>query len=168
MNRRNRQYHARLIRFNDLDYLVREIFPTDMKELLQIERVVYEGDLLWTRSTFLSELYSKEPHLYLGVFDKCELVAFIGMRVDIYDGHVTNLAVLPQYQKQGIASFLLGEVEKFARKNIGMQLSLEVRVTNVDAQRLYRKFGFISMRRLPRYYDKNHEDALEMVKMLYD
>lgn len=49
-----------------------------------------------------------------------------------------------------------------------MQMSLEVRVTNLDAQRLYRKFGFISRRRLPRYYDKNQEDALEMVKMLDD
>ena len=168
ITRRKRKYHAKLVSFNALDYLVREIFPTDMKELLRIERVVYDGDLPWTRSIFLSELYSKKPHLYLGVFDKRQLVAFIGMRVDIYDGHVTNLAVLPQYQKQGIASFLLGEVEKFARKNVCMQMSLEVRVTNLDAQRLYRKFGFISRRRLPRYYDKNQEDALEMVKMLDD
>ena len=70
ITRRKRKYHAKLVSFNALDYLVREIFPTDMKELLRIERVVYEGDLPWTRSIFLSELYSKKAHLYLGVFDK--------------------------------------------------------------------------------------------------
>lgn len=166
--RNHRSYQAKTKQFKEKELLIREIFATDMKNLLDIERVVYEGDLPWTRSTFLYELYSKKPHLYLGVFDERKMVAFIGLRVDKKDGHVTNFAVLPNYQNLGIGTFLLNEVQHFAQIKFCEQLSLEVRVTNLDAQRLYRRFGFVSQKILENYYDKYQEDALEMVKNLHD
>lgn len=146
--------------------LLRPLTSQDIKALLDLERVVYAGEVPWTRSAFLSELYSPLPHCYLGLEKEGTLIAFVGCRISGLDAHITNIAVLPAYQSRGIGSFLLQRMEVFARKKKCRTMSLEVRFTNKDAQRLYRKQGYVSRAIKENYYDESHEDALDMVKNL--
>ena len=147
-------------------FFARTMVPGVIKQAIQVERVVYAGEVPWTKSAFLSELYSLHTHLYLVLFYQEQMIGFVGLRITGSDGHVTNIAVLPDFQSRGLGSLLLAEVEQFARKNNCQTLSLEVRVSNVDAQRLYRTKGFESRKILSAYYSENQEDAVDMVKVL--
>ncbi|OOG27458.1 ribosomal-protein-alanine N-acetyltransferase [Enterococcus casseliflavus] len=162
------QYPERKKEIRGETYVVRELVGDDIKELLQVERLVYAGELPWTKSAFLSELYSRVKHLYLGILHNERMIGFIGVRILGADAHITNIAIIPDYQGKGIGSFLLGEIERYARKNKCDRLTLEVRLGNRDAQRLYRTLGFVSQAIKTAYYTEGNEDALDMVKFLND
>lgn len=146
-------------------WFVREVTNDDIKALLAVERNVYHGKLPWTKSAFLSELISPLPHLYLCVEAEA-ILAFGGCRIIGNDAHITNIAVDPDFQGSGIGTFLLQELEHFAKKNGCLTMSLEVRLSNRDAQRLYRKLGYVSRAIKTAYYDQTNEDALDMVKYI--
>ncbi|OJG80838.1 ribosomal-protein-alanine acetyltransferase [Enterococcus ratti] len=147
-------------------YQLKELTPKDIKDLLSVEREVYNGELPWTKSAFLSELKSPFQHLYLGIFDEKKLFGFIGARILGLDCHITNIAITPFYQRKTIGTLLIDEIEKFAIMNRCETLSLEVKMSNQDAQRLYRKLGFQSKKVKKGYYTQTNEDGLEMIKFL--
>lgn len=155
-----------LVTIGARQFLLRPITNNDIKALLDLERIVYAGEVPWTRSAFLSELYSPQPHQYLCLEAEEAIIAFVGCRVSALDAHITNIAVLPSYQSQGIGSFLLRRMEGFARSQECRTMSLEVRFSNKEAQRLYRKEGYVSRAIKQNYYDQSNEDALDMVKNL--
>lgn len=165
---KKKQYSPKEPVIDGITYLVREITSEDIKQLLQVERLVYAGKLPWTKSAFLSEIYSRFKHLYLCISHEARIIGFIGIRIFREDGHITNVAVIPEYQGHGIGSFLIQEIEAYARKQQCDILSLEVRIGNRDAQRLYRKMGFVSRTVKSAYYNETNEDALDMVKYLND
>lgn len=159
-------YSDRVVKVAEAIYLLRQMTVGDIKELIQLEREVYEGQIPWTKSAFLSELYSKYNHQYICLLSEGQIIGFIGIRVVLEDGHVTNIAIHPNYQGQGLGTLLIQEVEKFAKKQKCQTMSLEVRISNRDAQRLYRQLGFESRRIMSEYYNEGNEDAVDMVKYL--
>lgn len=161
-----KQYNSQTITFETEEFLIRELEFSDVKELLAVQRLTYKEETAWTRSGFLSELYSRYTHLYLGVLHQEKMIGFMGVRVFLEDGHITNIAIIPEFQGWGIGSFLMKEAENFAKKNRCQTMSLEVRIGNSDAQRLYRRLGFVSRKVLPNYYNEEREDAIDMVKYL--
>jgi ribosomal-protein-alanine N-acetyltransferase len=78
------------------------------------------------------------------------------------EAHITTMAVLPTHRRTGVATVLLLELRQEARRGGARVATLDVRVSNSDAQRLYRAFGFAEVGRRIRYYDDNGEDALVM------
>lgn len=78
------------------------------------------------------------------------------------EGHITNVAVLPEYRGKRIASSLLEEMFDICGKNGIVDYTLEVRVSNFPAISLYEKHGFESEGIRPGYYQDNHEDAMIM------
>ncbi|GEQ48838.1 ribosomal protein S18-alanine N-acetyltransferase [Tetragenococcus koreensis] len=148
----------------DKKFIVREMSTNDIKELLQLEKVIYAGELPWARSAFLAELYSRYVHLYLCILYQDQIVGFVGIRLFFDDAHITHVAVHPNFQKTGIGSLLIKEVEAFAYRQHCQTISLEVRISNIDAKRLYRKLGYETKKRMTQYYKIGNEDALYMVK----
>lgn len=163
---KNRPYDARTVEISMQEYVVRAIVLDDIKDLLSIEREVYAGELPWTKTAFLMELQAADPHLYLLIQKDGQTIGFVGCRIFGEDAHITNVAVLTQYQGNGIGSFLIREVQEFARINDCKKISLEVRISNKNAQRVYRQLGFVSNTIKPAYYSENKEDALEMILYL--
>lgn len=161
-----KHYPMQTVVISNYTYSVREILTSDIKELLAIEREVYEGELPWTKTAFLNELRTDSPKLYLLIKDNEQAIGFIGCRLVGKDAHITNVAVLNKYQGKGIGSFLLDETKKFAEKQGCETMSLEVRMSNKNAQRVYRKMGFVSNAIKRGYYDENNEDALDMILYL--
>lgn len=160
------QYREKVITRKEQEFIVRELTYSDVKSFLDVQRLTYEGQTPWTRSGFLSELYSRYTHLYLGVLYQDKMIGFMGVRIFLEDGHITNIAIIPQFQDWGLGSFLMEEAEVFSRKKACRTMSLEVRQGNSEAQRLYRRLGFVSRKVLPNYYDEDQEDAIDMVKYL--
>ena len=85
-----------------------------------------------------------------------------GLWLSVDEGHVTAIAVAPEYRGRGIGELVLnGLVDQAISLNADM-LTLEVRVSNLVAQQLYLKYGFRPAGTRPRYYTDNSEDALIM------
>ena len=81
--------------------------------------------------------------------------------------HIGNIAILPEYRNQGIATELLNELLKNCKEHGTNYLLLEVRISNVPAQNLYKKLGFEELVVRKHYYknlDGTYEDAIIMSK----
>lgn len=92
------------------------------------------------------------------------IIGFVGVWIIAGEGNITNIAVDPNYRKQGIASKLLEELFKICEKLECPEITLEVRVSNLPAQNLYTKHGFINEGTRKRYYEDTGEDAIIMWK----
>lgn len=154
------------ITINQQDFYLQETTARDIKGLLDVERAIYKDHLPWTRSAFLSEIYHVNKHLYLSLFNEEQICGFIGSRINQTDCHITNIGILPTYQNNGLGHLLIDEIQKFAIMNRCKTLSLELRISNKDAQRLYRSLGFVSQTVQKNYYTETNEDAIEMIKNL--
>lgn len=163
---KGKSFEPRYVTISNEHYFIRKISPEDIKYLLAIEREVYDGKLPWTKSAFLMELKSSSPNLYILVKKKQKIIGFIGCRIFSNDAHITNIAVLTNYQGRGIASFLIREIKRFARDHDCDIVSLEVRMNNKKAQRVYRKAGFVAKAIKSGYYADNDEDAIDMILAL--
>lgn len=82
-----------------------------------------------------------------------------GIWLSLDDGHVTTIAVHPDYRRQGVGELLMLGLIDQAYELKAQQLTLEVRVSNIAAQHLYVKFGFRHQGERKRYYTDNGEDA---------
>ncbi|MEI7546934.1 MAG: ribosomal protein S18-alanine N-acetyltransferase [Actinomycetota bacterium] len=129
--------------------------------ILQIEQASYPRP--WTTGVFQSEidLMRRGERRYLVARDGSELVGYGGLMFVLDDAHVTNIAVAPSRQRQGIATRVLAELAWQAIARDCHALTLEVRISNVGAQALYREFGFAPAGVRKKYYE-NVEDAIVM------
>ena len=140
---------------------VRSLEPRDLSAIEEIERRSYPTP--WSRSMFAGEL-AKPSSVCLGAFepetDRLLGYLIVSRYVDAW--HVMNLAVHPARRRNGIALRLLGELFERTADDGRRGYTLEVRVSNVDAIRLYERMGFRSSGVRRGYYTDNREDALIM------
>ena len=139
---------------------LRRLEQRDLDTVEEIERASYPTP--WSRSMFAAEL-RKPSSIALGAYlEEGELVgyAFVSRYVDAW--HVMNVAVSPSYRRRGIASTLLGRLFEVTASDPRRGYTLEVRVSNAEAIRLYERLGFESRGIRRGYYTDNREDALIM------
>ena len=140
---------------------IRRLQLRDLGAIEEIERASYPTP--WSRSMFAGEI-AKPSSVCLGAFDgeSERLVGYLIVSRYVDAWHVMNVAVDPQLRRHGIAQRLLSEL--FARTGDDGQrgYTLEVRVSNDEAIRLYEKLGFRSRGVRRGYYTDNREDALIM------
>jgi [ribosomal protein S18]-alanine N-acetyltransferase len=139
---------------------LRRLDARDLDTVEAIERASYPTP--WSRSMFAAEL-RKPSALALGAYSETgELVAysFASRYVDAW--HVMNVAVAPEYREQGIATQLLERLFEVTADDQRRGYTLEVRVSNHAAIRLYERLGFEPRGLRRGYYTDNREDALIM------
>jgi [ribosomal protein S18]-alanine N-acetyltransferase len=139
---------------------LRRLEHGDLDVVEAIERESYPSP--WSRSMFDAEL-RKPSSLAIGAFtDGDELVgyAFVSRYVDAW--HVMNVAVANAYRRRGIASALLERMFEVTGTDPRRGYTLEVRVSNLGAIRLYEQLGFEPRGMRRGYYTDNREDALIM------
>ena len=94
------------------------------------------------------------------------IVGFVGIWIVVGEGSITNIAVHPDYRKQGIGAKLLESLINLCTDLECSLINLEVRASNYPAQNLYKKYGFIVDGLRKGYYADNKEDAVLMTKSL--
>ncbi len=95
--------------------------------------------------------------------DAGRVVAYGGMLIAADEGQITNVAVHPDFRRQGLGAKIVQALCSYADKNCLSPLSLEVRASNTAAIELYRCFGFAVAGRRNHFYRKPAEDALVML-----
>jgi ribosomal-protein-alanine N-acetyltransferase len=131
-----------------------------LRRVLRIERQVYPRP--WTPGIFQGELgITDGSRHYVGAWVGRQLVGYAGLMRTLDEGHVTNIAVDPAWQRHHLGTRLLYTLATWARAQGCTALTLEVRVSNQAAQAMYRRFGFAPAGIRHRYYEDT-EDAIVM------
>jgi ribosomal-protein-alanine N-acetyltransferase len=131
-----------------------------LRSVLRIEALVYPRP--WSLGLFMSELAMKSTRVYFVAKVGGEVVGYAGLMVTGSDGHITTVAVDPDWQRNGIGTRLMLGLSTAAAQRGCTGLTLEVRVTNTGAQDLYRAFGFAPAGVRKNYYTETNEDAIVM------
>jgi ribosomal-protein-alanine N-acetyltransferase len=141
-----------------------DLRPLELKDLGAIERIEQRSyPTPWSRSMFAGEL-AKPSSICLGAFDSESLAGYLIISRYVDAWHVMNVAVSPEYRRRGIATSLLDRLFEETAGDGRRGYTLEVRVSNADAIRLYERVGFKARGIRRGYYTDNREDALIMWK----
>ena len=138
---------------------IRRLDLVDLSAIETIEQRSYPTP--WSRAMFASEL-AKPTSICLGAFEGEDLVGYVINSRYVDAWHVMNVAVEPEHRGRGIATALLERLFALTLDDERRGYTLEVRVSNEDAIRLYEKLGFDSRGIRRGYYTDNREDALIM------
>ncbi|MGI8493475.1 MAG: ribosomal protein S18-alanine N-acetyltransferase [Acidimicrobiales bacterium] len=131
-----------------------------LRSVMRIEAQVYPRP--WSLPLFLSELSLRTTRHYVAARVGAAVAGYAGIMFSGDDAHVTNVAVDPAWQRRQVATRMLLHQARFALARGAHHLTLEVRVSNLGAQHLYRRFGFLPAGVRKNYYADTGEDALIM------
>ena len=130
----------------------------DLPVVMEIERSSFSCP--WEEAAFREGLSQGNRYVYFLVLRyRQNPIAYVNFWVVEDDAHIANFAVSPDYRNRGVGKYLFAESLAYIRKLGGDHVSLEVRVSNIPAQQLYRKFGFRIVDIRKKYYMDNREDA---------
>ena len=134
-----------------------------LEELEKLEKICFSRP--WSRKMLAEEL-ENQCAAFLVAQDSItgQVMGYAGLLVMADEGYITNVAVFPEYRRQGIAGKLLDVFLNFAQANRLSFLTLEVRASNYDAIALYGSRGFRSTGRRKNYYEHPKEDAIIMTR----
>ena len=139
---------------------------TEMKaehvpQVAQLEKLCFADP--WSEMSIASELRSIWSYWVVAVRDN-EVVGYIGSQSSIDESDVMNVAVHPDWRRQGIAEQLIENLIGELKNRGSKALMLEVRASNAPAIALYEKLGFRQVGLRKNYYRNPKEDALILRK----
>ena len=143
--------------------VVEKMRCADIAGLIEIEKASFAHP--WSEENFEAEL-EKGSSVFLVAKYGEKAVGYIGFDTVLDEGYTYNVAVLPEYRRQGIADLLLSAALDMCRELKLAFLSLEVRETNEPAISLYKKHGFETVGKRRDFYTAPKEDALIMTAYL--
>ena len=116
----------------------------------------------WPDDAYRNELVTNRLASYVVARAGDVVVGFAGLWVMVDEAHITTFAVDPRWRRRGVGQHLLLRLLELANDRRAREATLEVRLSNMPARRLYEKYGFRPVGIRPRYYSDNGEDALIM------
>ncbi len=139
--------------------LLRVLTDADLPRVMDIERASFS--VPWQRSTFVGLLSRADTDLIAAERDG-KLVGYAVCWTTVDEAELGNVAVAPEARRCRVGETLVMAVVEQVRRRGARACFLEVRESNTAAQRLYRRCGFETVGRRPRYYSRPVEDALIM------
>ena len=142
------------------EMIIRQARESDIDEITRLDQLCFSAP--WSRESFRQEIMENGLALYLvaEVPESHELVGYAGIWGILEEGHITNVAVHPEHRRRHIGESLVKVLMEEASASGIRLFTLEARVSNEAALRLYRKFGFRDAGIRKGYYEDNNEDAL--------
>ena len=140
--------------------IVRPMLEEDLAQVLEIERLSFPTP--WSPYAFVSELRDNEYARYFCLELAGRVIGYMGLWFILDEGHITNVAIAPDYRGRGWGEYLMRSVMKLMLKEGMERMTLEVRLSNKAAQKLYERLGFAKAGVRKGYYSDNQEDALIM------
>ena len=142
------------------DMIIREAKLDDVHSIAELDKLCFS--MPWSEVSFLKEISENNIALYLVAEIAGQIEGYAGMWLIIDEGHITNVAVHPNFRRRHIGEAIVSVLLAEAQAEGITRQTLEVRVSNFAAQRLYEKFGFQACGIRKGYYEDNHEDAIIM------
>ncbi len=146
--------------FPDMKVRKSEMKADDAAYVAELEKICFSAP--WS-ATVLEESAKNGTTFFIAEANG-DIAGYIGIDTVLDEGYITNIAVFPEHRKKGIASALLAHTENFAKENKLSFITLEVRVSNSPAIKLYEKHGFETAGKRKNFYINPTEDALILTK----
>ncbi len=134
---------------------------THIPQIANLEKLCFSEP--WSENSVAGEL-SNPLSLWLVAMDGECLAGYVGSQSVMGETDMMNIAVAPEYRRQGVAAALVEELVRQLKAGGNHSLTLEVRASNIAAISLYEKLGFAQVGRRPNYYRSPKEDALILRK----
>ena len=145
-----------------MDYRIIDTTQTQLEQIEKIEQQCFSCP--WTMDQLRSQL-SDDRHVFLAAVDAGGTVlGYVGMMFVLDEGYISNVAVAPDFRRQGVADALISALMTRAEELNLAFVTLEVRAGNEPAKSLYAKHGFVPVGRRKNYYDLPKEDAILMTR----
>lgn len=141
--------------------LIREMTAGDLPKVAALERRCFSDP--WSEAIFRQSLTNPQSRFFVAVSED-GIAGYAELAFALDEGDLTNIAVSPEFRRQGLGQALLDRVIGTASELKLSRLFLEVRVSNEPAIRLYEKNGFTDVGLRKDYYTDPREDARVMMK----
>jgi ribosomal-protein-alanine N-acetyltransferase len=155
-------YNAQIAKREPVSYRLVPMNMELVEQVAQIEKMNFSHP--WTQEMLEEELNNMLSSFICALGENGVVLGYAGLTVVAGEGYINNIAVRQEYRKQGVASALLEVFIRFAKAQGLDFLTLELRVSNEAAKRLYMKHGFAQVGRRKDYYDDPTEDAILMTR----
>lgn len=133
---------------------------SDIKEAHEIEVASFTTP--WSEFLFLKDVKENPNSVFLAAKEDGKIVGYGGFWIILDEMNIVNLAVRSSDRKKGIGSRILTELLKEGMQKGAKVATLEVRESNLAAQKLYEKFGFKVIAIRKKYYQDKDENAVVM------
>lgn len=139
----------------------KRMMPEHVAQVAQLEKLCFSCP--WSEISVSGEL-SNPLSLWIVAVEGEQVIGYVGSQSVMGESDMMNIAVAPNFRRQGVARMLVKELIAQLKCNDVYCLTLEVRVSNIPAIKLYEKMGFVQVGRRPNYYTAPKEDALILRK----
>lgn len=139
-------------------YSIRKMELVDIEQVMEVDKRSFPKP--WSKEIYTEEIKNNSYAHYFVLEVEDRIVGFCGMWLVLDEAQITNIAIDPNYRGKKYGEALFQYVMNVAIASQARILSLEVRVSNLIAQRLYKKFGLQPGGIRRNYYTDNQEDAL--------
>lgn len=139
--------------------IIRRMLEEDLEQVYQIEESITSQP--WRKDDFM-EAMKKKSNIYLVADENMEICGYLGMWGIVGEGQIYNVAVKEEHRRKGIANAMMSLLLDLGKEAGIKEFTLEVRIGNQRAIRLYKKFGFREEGVLKDFYSFPKEDALIM------
>ena len=140
---------------------IRQMRQEHVVQVAELEKICFADP--WSEKSIASELENPLSY-WLVALDEDRVVGYVGSQTVLGETDMMNVAVRPEYRRQGIAEALILALIEQLRRRKSHCLTLEVRDSNTSARALYGKLGFLEIGRRRNYYRNPREDALILRK----
>ena len=147
-----------------MHFEIADVRIEDIEQIEQLEKQCFS--IPWSRQALISQL-PDDMHIFIAAFDDGgNVLGYVGMMYVLDEGYISNVAVSPEFRRNGIADKLIESlVLRANEKNLSF-VTLEVRQSNTPAIDLYKKNSFLNVGLRKNYYNKPTEDAILMTRFL--
>ena len=146
-----------------MDYVICDAAPVHIPQLELLEKKCFS--MPWTAAQLAGQLKDAQHEFLAALRPEDErLLGYVGMMLVLDEGYISNVAVDPDFRRNGIADALIAHLLSLCREHALSFVTLEVRAGNVPAISLYEKHGFTRVGLRKNYYDRPKEDAILMTK----
>lgn len=139
--------------------LIRRMEQKDLEQVCCIENEIFKSP--WKMHDFENSINNTQ-NIYLVVEEKEEIIAYCGLWGVALEGQIYNVAVKDKFRNNHIALTMLKELIFLGKQEGLSAFTLEVRISNVSAIKLYHNLGFKDVAIRKKFYEKPQEDAIIM------
>lgn len=140
--------------------IIRNAEERDIKSMAELDIICFTEP--WSEEAFKSEIMENDRAFYIVAENNGKIVGYAGLWAILDEGHITNVAVAPEFRRKGIGRSIINTLLEVNEKNGLNSFTLEVRESNFPAQALYEEFKFKPAGVRKGYYLDNGENAIIM------
>lgn len=146
--------------YKDDEIVIRRAKIEDIRQIHYIESVCFDDP--WSYEMLYNDIFDNDITVYMVVEKQGKVIGYGGMWIIFDEAHITNVCIHPELRRKGYAKKLMEVLTKEAADMGAYSMTLEVRVSNEGAMKLYNNCGFHIQGVRKKYYSNNGEDAYIM------